>query len=82
MTQPSKSNEIKDEIYTIFHNFHRECLKEPYEGQPILRRARKNNYTDKIYSLFNAERKKAYRDGYKQGRFDTEMDRLNNHNQQ
>lgn len=48
--------ETKDKIYELLHNFHRECLKEPYEGQPLLRRARKNEYVDKIYSLLDTER--------------------------
>lgn len=46
---PSPSEEAKDEIYNLLHDFHLECLREPFSGQPLQRRARKNWYTDLIY---------------------------------
>ena len=51
-TPDTEWEEIKDEIYTLLHEFHGECVKEPFDGEPLQRRARKNRYTDTIFNIF------------------------------
>lgn len=47
-----RSNAI-DKIITLLHQFNAECVKDPMEGYPLSRRARKVRYAEEIATLFD-----------------------------
>ena len=48
----------QERLVELLHNFNLECVKEPYDGEPLHRRARKNHYVtliqDEIHSLLSS----------------------------
>lgn len=42
----------EQQLMDILHEFNRENLEEPFDGQPLMRRARKWNYARQITDLF------------------------------
>lgn len=49
-------------IANILHDFLKDCLHEPFDGDPIMRRARKEEYARLILSEVESEIKKKIAD--------------------
>jgi hypothetical protein len=49
---PKTLIDLEWEVMDLLHQFHKECLTEPFKGEPLERQNRKRIYAKKIMGIF------------------------------